>query len=553
MGVELLKIKFLGGSKTVTGSCHMITTENKKVLLDCGQFQGGKTLEQMNHLPFDFDPSEIDFLFLSHSHIDHSGRIPLLVKRGFRGKIYCTKATYDLANIMLQDSGYIHEKEAEWENRKRARAGKESIQPLYTYEDAVYAIKYFEPVLYDQMITISDSIKVRFKDAGHILGSAIIELWITEKDNTSKVVFSGDLGMKNKPILRDPSIIGEADYLIMETTYGDRLHKETGSRIDILMDIILRTSERGGTVVIPSFAVGRTQEIIYELNKFYEYNMKYQKVLDDIHVYVDSPLATSATEIFAGNAQVFDEETKNYILSGDNPLDFKNLHFTRSTEESIALNNDPTPKIIISASGMCDAGRIKHHLKHHLWQKESSIVFVGYQANGTLGRRIKDGEKDVKIFGESIHINAEIYNIEGFSGHADQEGLLEWLSYFNKPKAIFLVHGETDSIETFAEKVKNKFNYDCIVVDPDQEYELNHDEKNILPNIEKETVDIEELDRLSYRMYTLGNRAEAILYQLQLAMSNETTQSRFDEINNKVIELEKDLMNLGIVIGNEDR
>ncbi len=548
-----MKIKFLGGSKTVTGSCHRIITEKQKFLLDCGQFQGGKTIEKMNYLPFDFDPSEIDYLFLSHAHIDHSGRIPLLVKRGFKGKIYCTKATYDLANIMLQDSGYIHEKEAEWENRKRARAGKESVQPLYTYDDAVNAMKFFEPVLYDQMITVSDSIRVRFKDAGHILGSAIVELWITEGDITSKVVFSGDLGMKNKPILRDPSVISEADYLIMETTYGNRLHEEAGSRIDILMDIILRTTGRGGTVVIPSFAVGRTQEIIYELNKFYEHNKEYQKVLDDIHVYVDSPLATSATEIFEGNAQVFDEDTKKYILSGDNPLDFKNLHFTRSTEESIALNNDPKPKIIISASGMCDAGRIKHHLKHHLWVKESSIVFVGYQANGTLGRRIKDGEKDVKIFGESIHVNAEIYNIEGFSGHADQNGLLEWLNHFNnKPKAIFLVHGEPDSIEAFAGTVKNKLNYDCVIVDPDQEYELNHVVENISAVTEKVKVDLDELDGLSNRIHNLRNGLETILYQLRLAIDSKTSQEQYNEINNKVIELEKDLINLGIVIGNEE-
>ncbi len=546
-----MKIKFLGASQTVTGSCHLITTENHKILLDCGQFQGGKVIEELNDLPFGFDPSEIDYLFLSHSHIDHSGRIPLLTKRGFKGKIFCTKATHDLANIMLRDSGYIHEKEAEWTNRKRLRAGKESIEPLYTFEDAEKAMVYFEPVLYDQTITISDTLKVKFNDAGHILGSSIIELWITEGTVTSKVVFSGDIGMKDKPILRNPSIIKEADYLIMETTYGDRIHQETGSRIDILMDIILKTTQRGGSVVIPSFAVGRTQEIIYELNKFYEYNKEYQSVLDQINVYIDSPLATSATDIFQRNAQVFDEETKNYILNGDNPLDFKNLHFTRSSQESIALNNDPTPKIIISASGMCDAGRIKHHLKHHLWMKESSIVFVGYQANGTLGRRIRDGNKDIKIFGESIHVNAEIYNIEGFSGHADQNGLLEWLGHFSKqPKAIFLVHGEEDSLEGFAEKAKEVLNYECIIVEPDQEYEMNNEE-NVPTKGKEEKVHFDELNDLNDRIYTIRNEIENILYQTHLAVDGNTSKEQYNEVNNKIIELEKDLINLGIVVGNE--
>lgn len=542
-----MKISFLGGSETVTGSCHLITTETHKILLDCGQFQGGRVIEQMNYLPFGFNPSEIDYLILSHAHIDHSGRIPLLVKQGFRGKIFCTKATYDIATIMLQDSGYIHEKEAEWENKKRARAGKESIQPLYTFEDAVSAMAFFEPILYDQTINVDDNIKIKFSDAGHILGSAITELWITEEEKTSKIVFSGDIGMNEKPILKDPAVIREADYLIMETTYGDRLHKESGNRIEILIDIILRTTRRGGTVVIPSFAVGRTQEMIYELNKYYEYNKEMQAELDKIHVYVDSPLATSATEIFKGNAQVFDEETKNYILSGDNPLDFKNLHFTRTAQESMALNQNTSPKIILSASGMCDAGRIKHHLKHHLWLKESSVVFVGYQAEGTLGRRIKDGQKDVKIFGETIHVNAEIYSIEGFSGHADQTGLLEWLGHFDKsPEAIFLVHGEADSRKAFAQKVKDTYNYNCVLVDAEHEYEINKKDEISAKQIE-DKIDMDELMKLSDRIYTVKNDLENILYSIRLSVGNDTSRNQYDAINNKIIELEKDLINLGIL------
>lgn len=546
-----MNIRFLGGSQTVTGSCHLITANEHKILLDCGQFQGGRVIEDLNYQPFEFNPPEINYLFLSHSHIDHCGRIPLLVKQGFRGKIFCTKATYDLVNIMLQDSGYIHEKEAEWENRKRMRAGKESVQPLYTYEDAVNSMMYFEPVLYDQLINISDSIKVRFNDAGHILGSSIIELWLTENDKTSKVVFSGDLGMKSKPILKDPTIIKEADYLILETTYGDRLHQEVTNRIDILIDIILKTINRGGTVVIPSFAVGRTQEMIYELNKYYEYNKELQETLDKIHVYIDSPLATSATEIFQQNAQVFDEETKDYILKGDNPLDFKNLHFTKSAQESVALNNDPTPKIIISASGMCDAGRIKHHLKHHLWNKNSSVVFVGYQAEGTLGRRIRDGQKDVKIFGESIHVNAEIYSIEGFSGHADQRDLLNWLDNFEKqPKAIFLVHGEAESRQIFARKVKEELGYDCIIAQPEETYELNHDME--LPNDQpSEKIEMDELMKLSDKVYSVKNELENILYRTRLTVNRDMSQEEYDKINNKIIELEKDLINLGVIVGDK--
>ena len=544
-----MDIRFLGGSETVTGSCHYITTKDNKILLDCGQFQGGRVIDDLNYLDFGFDPSEIDFLFLSHAHIDHSGRIPLLVKKGFRGKIFCTEPTYDLVNIMLQDSGFIHEKEAEWENKKRIRAGEKTVEPLYTYEDAVKAMVYFEPALYDQMIIINDKIKVRFNDAGHILGSSIIELWITEDNKTSKIVYSGDLGMKDKPILRNPAIIREADFLIMETTYGDRLHEEKGSRIDILMDIILKTTKRGGNVVIPSFAVGRTQEILFELNKYYEYHTELRDVLSKIPVYVDSPLAISATEIFENNAQVFDEETRDYILNGDNPLDFENLHFTRSAEESMALNIDKTPKIIISASGMADAGRIKHHLKHNLWNEACSIVFVGYQAEGTLGRRITDGQKEVKIFGEIIQVKAEIYSIEGFSGHADQSELIEWLSHFDKkPSAIFLVHGEAEARKAFADRVKNELHYDCILVHPDEVYELHKAVE--VHYIDKDSkVSFDDLMKLSDRIYTLKSQMEHILYQTRLSVGTEMDADKYEAINNRIIELEKDIISLAVIIG----
>ncbi|MCI7620075.1 MAG: MBL fold metallo-hydrolase, partial [Firmicutes bacterium] len=441
-----MKIKFCGASIGVTGSCHLLTTDNHKILLDCGQFQGGKEMEKLNEEPFPFDPEEVECVILSHAHIDHCGRIPLLVKRGFKGAIYCTDATADLLDVMLKDSAYIHEKDAEWQTKKNARTGKPPVEPLYTIKDSEAALKLVKPVLYDQLIELNDHVKIVFNDAGHILGSAITEIWVTENDVTSKIVFSGDLGVMDRPILRNPVKIKKADYVIMETTYGNRLHPANSTSIDELISIVLKTVKRGGSVIIPSFAVGRTQELIYQFNMFYEQHPEYSEVLDKVNVYIDSPMATTATEVFKKNAQVFDEETRNYILSGDNPLDFKNLKFTRNTADSQMLNNDKTPKIIISASGMCEAGRIRHHLKHNLWDSRNSIIFVGYQAEGTLGRMLVEGAKEVKLFGETVMVGAEIYNLQGFSGHADQKGLLDWLGGFQvQPKQIFLVHGEEES------------------------------------------------------------------------------------------------------------
>ena len=315
-----MKIKFCGASSGVTGSCHLLSTENHKILLDCGQFQGGKAQEALNSEPFPFEPSEVECVILSHAHIDHCGRIPLLVKRGFTGKIYCTDATADLLDVMLKDSGFIHEKDAQWKSKRAARAGKPPVEPLYTYNDAVEALKYVEPVLYDQQIRINEHMKIVFNDAGHILGSAITELWVEEDGKESKIVFSGDLGMTDRPILRDPTVIKKADYVIMETTYGNRNHPANAVSIKSLLDIVLKTVRRGGTVVIPSFAVGRTQELIFEFNKFYEEHSEYRREMDQLMVYVDSPMATTATEVFRKNAQVFDEETRDYILRGDNRL-----------------------------------------------------------------------------------------------------------------------------------------------------------------------------------------------------------------------------------------
>lgn len=548
-----MKIQFCGASTGVTGSCHLITTENHKILLDCGQFQGGKTQEAMNYEEFPFVPSEIDYLILSHAHIDHCGRIPLLVKKGFRGRIYCTDATADLLDVMLKDSGYIHEKEAEQKNRKNERAGRALIEPLYTYNDAVDSLKYVKPVLYDQLIELDENIKIVFNDAGHILGSAITELWVTEDDNVSKIVFSGDLGVKDRPILRNPTKIKKADYVIMETTYGNRLHPKNSMDVKKLMDIIRETAARGGTTVIPSFAVGRTQELIYELNRVYDSDSEYRKDFEKLMVYVDSPMATTATEVFKRNAQVFDDETKEYITKGDNPLDFKNLKFTRTSQESMQLNTNPEPKLIISASGMCEAGRIRHHLKHNLWNRKSSIIFVGYQAEGTLGRMLIEGAKEVTLFGEKIQVNANIYNLEGFSGHADRDGLLDWIKGFQKePKHIFLVHGEPEAKEDFAKTVEETIGFKPIVVRGNSEFILEKDEIVNMQQAMADAADDEALTKTRNNIADIHRRIEDILYNANLAVGSDISPEKLMQIKNVVMELEKSTINLGAAVSDQD-
>ncbi|MEE1169114.1 MAG: MBL fold metallo-hydrolase [Anaerovoracaceae bacterium] len=545
-----MKIKFCGAATSVTGSCHLLTSGDHQILLDCGQFQGNKVQEQMNHEEFPFDPAQIECVVLSHAHIDHCGRIPLLIKRGFKGTIYCSSATADLLDVMLKDSGYIHEKEAEWQNRKNERAGRPLIEPLYTYNDAVDSLKYVKAVEYDQLISINDDIKVVFNDAGHILGSAIIELFVNENDSTSKIVFSGDLGVVNRPILNDPTIIKKADYVIMETTYGNRVHPKEGNNMQALLDIIINTARRGGTTVIPSFAVGRTQELIYELNRYYESDdNSYHKELKKLKVYVDSPMAYAATEVFKNNAQVYDQEMREFIMRGDNPLDFPGLEFTKTSEESQAINMDHSPKIIISASGMCEAGRIRHHLKHNLWDKNSSIVFVGYQAEGTLGRTLIEGVDQVTLFGERIQVNAEIHNLEGFSGHADRDGLFNWISGFEKrPKQIFLVHGETESKEAFAYMLKEKLGYDPVIVREISEFELESATMISMDETIKDFMETESLDTLKLRVASVQDTLNALLKSPDTITNGDMTASKLSELKNLIVQLEKDAVNLGSAI-----
>lgn len=447
-----MKLEFYGAAGCVTGSCHILKVNGKTILLDCGLYQG-KDENEIGNEGFNFNPKDIDYVVLSHAHIDHSGRIPLLYKKGFKGQVLCTEATLDLCSVMLPDSGHIQENEVEWKNRKRVRQGLKTIEPIYTAKMAELSMYLFRGVPYESTITLFEGFKVRFKDAGHLLGSAFVEMFITEESKDEiKLVYTGDVGNKNIPIIKDPAKIDYADYLIMESTYGDRLHTNADTQFEELAVIIKDTFARGGNVIIPSFAVGRAQEIIYELDKYVD-----KKIFDELTVYVDSPLATESTKIFEKNIDCYDEEAKEKISKGDNPLKFKGLVFTNSPEESAQINKIQSGVVVISASGMCEAGRIKHHLKHNLWRSESSIVFIGYQAEGTLGRAILNGAKKVKLFGDEVVVNAKIYSLQGLSGHADRQGLINWLGDFvKKPSDVFLVHGEKEAEESLKKALTEK-------------------------------------------------------------------------------------------------
>lgn len=450
--MDSMKLTFLGATKMVTGSSYLLEVGTKRILIDCGMFQGSKTITAHNQRDFTYDPAGIDCVLLTHAHIDHSGLLPKLCNKGFKGKIYATKVTNELCGIMLPDSAHIQEFDAEIANRKGKRAGRKLVEPLYTIADAYTCLTHFLPVDYDEIVTLYPGIRVSFRDAGHILGSAILEIWVTEEEKTTKLLFSGDLGQPNQPIVKDPTVIDEADYVIVESTYGNRLHEEYDKE-EKLASIINATVARGGNIIIPSFAVGRTQTMLYYLN-----NLLKAGKIPDMPVIIDSPLAISATDIFLQNTQDYDSDAKKLMYQNcENPLLMPQLRFTKTSDESKALNELEKPAIIISASGMCDAGRILHHLKHNLWRAESTILFIGYQAQGSLGRRLIEGTKRVKVLGEEISVKAAIYNLDGFSAHADQEQLLTWLGHIKtKPANIFLVHGEIEATETFAGLIKSK-------------------------------------------------------------------------------------------------
>lgn len=446
-----MKLTFLGADREVTGSCTMLETGGHRILIDCGMEQGRDTYENAD-LPC--APGEIDAVLLTHAHIDHSGRIPYLYKNGYKGPIYSTDATMDLCGIMLEDSAHIQEQEAEWKNRKAQRSGRDLIEPDYTVEDALAVMAQFRAQPYGKRVPIVDGVEARFTDVGHLLGSASISLYVTENGKTETIVFSGDIGNLNQPLLRDPQYLTEADYVVMESTYAGRSHGPKPDYVGELTQILQRTFDRGGNVVIPSFAVGRTQEMLYFIRQIKaEGRIKHH---DGFEVYVDSPLASKSTTIFRENySECYDEEALALVHKGENPLQFPNLRISETKEDSVAINADPNPKVIISASGMCDAGRIRHHLKHNLWREECAILFVGYQAGGSLGRALLEGIDEVKLFGETVQVNAEIAQMSGMSGHADHEGLLRWIhSFVPKPGFVFVNHGEDAACADFAKALQ---------------------------------------------------------------------------------------------------
>ncbi len=503
-----MKIKFCGAARAVTGSCHMVTFNNGKVLIDCGMRQGSDANTEYGVASFPFSPAEIDAVLVTHAHIDHTGLIPLLIKKGFKGKVFATGATVKLSTIMLPDSGHIQEQEAEYQTRKNMRAGKPAVEPMYTAQDATQALKSFVPVNYEQEVEIIPGVKARFTDVGHLLGSAAIKLWITEDGETRTVAFSGDIGRDDRPIICDPKSIDNADYLVVEGTYGDRNHEIStdNAKCAELAKILKASLIRGGNIVIPSFAVGRTQEMLYYIKQLIKENAV--PGLENVPVYIDSPLGISATKVYEECTEgYYDDETKLLARSGS-LLDFPNLRIAQTADESKLINDQSGTNIIISSSGMCDAGRIRHHLKHNLFRADSTIVFTGYQAVGTLGRILLDGAKKVKLFGEEVRVNATIERIEGFSGHAGRDEIIEWINAVkNKPHKIFLVHGEEDVLESLSRAVRS-LGYDVEVPMLMEEFSITEHgveraQATVTPKATKALADIrmqdmlKELSRLS--------------------------------------------------------
>ena len=447
-----MKLHFYGADRCVTGSCHCLEINGKKILVDCGLQQGR---DELDNRYLAFAPGNIDILLVTHAHIDHTGRIPLLVKNGFHGRILTTRLTADLMKIMLLDSAHIQESDAEYENRKGERAGREHVDPLYTEQDALDVFKYVTTCEYKEKVDLCEGVSAVFTDAGHLLGSASITLELEENGVHKTIVFSGDIGNVDQPIIRDPQLLKKADYVVMESTYGDRNHTEVWSYTDELAEIIDETLGKGGNVVIPSFAVGRTQELLYFIREIKD--QKLVKSTPNFPVYIDSPLAKAATTVFCGDLHGYlDEQALELVKDGTHMFTFPNLNLVESSEESKMLNMDTTPKVIISASGMCDAGRIRHHLKHNLWRANSAVVFVGFQSPGTLGRRLLDGVEQVKLFGEEIAVKAKIVNFQGLSSHADHDHLVQWIKAFDpKPTHVFVVHGDEDVAPVFAEELNS--------------------------------------------------------------------------------------------------
>lgn len=533
-----MKLEFLGADREVTGSCHYLEFGDKHILIDCGMEQG-PDLYVNQEIPV--NAAEIDYIFITHAHIDHSGLLPLCYSHGFRGEIYATKASYDLCSIMLKDSAHIQEFEAEWKNRKGRRAGKQEVVPLYTLEDAVGVLEHFVPCEYQTKINVCEGLTVRFVDAGHLLGSSSVELWITEaeepgeegtKKHTVKVVFSGDLGNGGRPIIKNPEYITDADYVVVESTYGDRNHDTPPDYATELAKVMNSTFTKGGNLVIPAFSVGRTQEMLYYIRR-----IKTEGLLPEFphfEVFIDSPLAVEATSIFNKSViECFNEQAREMIHAGINPIRFEGLRVAVSSDESKSINFDPKPKVIISASGMCEAGRIRHHLKHNLWRSNSTILFVGYQVPGTLGYALLSGAKTVKLFGEEIDVCATIVNLPGMSGHADKEHLTKWIGAFtSKPKKVFVVHGEESAAVGFAQHVEETFGYEAVAPYSGDAYDLitgAQVAKGSRQLVEKKKV-YRSTSSVFDRLLIAGERLLAVIRKCQ-GMANKDLAKFADQIN----------------------
>ncbi len=444
-----MKLSFMGAARIVTGSCYLLETAGKKLLVDCGMYQGTKDITRRNYEPFGFNPREISHLLLTHAHIDHSGLIPKLVKNGFRGRIIATPPTIDLVKIMLEDAATVNEEETHHENKRRQRMGLPPRQPIYTLKDVKACFGLFKPLEYDREFDVANGIRMRFRNAGHILGSGILELWAREKGKETKIVFSGDLGQWDTPLVDNPTLIPDADYVLVESTYGNRLHGEVSTRGDLLSEAVKETFDRGGKLMIPSFAVERTQELLYYLHQLVR-----DREFPKEKIFLDSPLAINATKVFSKNMRYFSPRLREEF---SDPFEFKGLNFLRSAQESMTMNDYRAPCVIIAGNGMCSAGRIRHHLKHNLWKKQNTLLFVGYQAQGSLGRVILEGAEIVKMMGMEIAVNAQIRQIDSFSSHADSDELLKWMDGFErKPRKVFVIHGEEESSMGLAESLAKR-------------------------------------------------------------------------------------------------
>jgi metallo-beta-lactamase family protein len=462
-----MKLHLHGAAKEVTGSCHLLEVGDHKILLECGLIQGSRESEERNQQPFPFDPKEIDAVILSHAHIDHSGRLPLLVKSGYRGPIYTQRASKDLCRIMLRDSAFLQEKDAEWDNRKRARKGLPALEPLYNIADATATMRLFKSLDYEQVYDIVPGVKLRLQDAGHILGSAMVELWLEEGDSKRKLVFSGDIGNAGMPILRDPTFIDEADLVLMESTYGDRLHRSPEETWKEVHEIADSLRDRSGNILMPAFAVGRSQGILYLLGQYYE-----EWKLQRWQVFLDSPLAIEATEIYRRHVELHDEAAAKYWgkIKGESLL--PNLHLCRTAQQSMQLNRIHSGAIIIAGSGMCNGGRIRHHLKHNIWRPDCHVVITGFQAKGTLGRALVDGAKEISLWGESMRVAATIHTVGGLSAHADQKGLKDWYGHFKGRPPVVLVHGEAEAMDVFAATLNTELGAEVTIPSPGEIVDL---------------------------------------------------------------------------------